>query len=104
MEQARERLLHAGLKTLEAMTDAAARSLRSELGAALKQVGRLDFSVKASGIDKLRCSIVDALRERLILMRDRGEIPEDVFYSLQEELDRAALAASPGDDLMLEEI
>lgn len=104
VEQVRERLLHTGLATLHDRNDSAAKSLRSELQSALREIGRLDFSVQTSGIDKLRCGIVDAQRQSLITMRDRGEIPEDVFQALQEELDWAALAASPADDLMLEEI
>jgi CPA1 family monovalent cation:H+ antiporter len=104
VEQVRGRLLHTALDSIAGRTDAAAKNVRSELEVAVKQVGRLDFSVQTSGMDKLRCSIVDAQRESLISMRDAGEIPEDVFQSLQEELDWAALAASPADDLMLEEI
>lgn len=104
VEVARERLLHTGLSSIEAKDDRAARNLRMELESALRQVGRLDFSVQTSGLDKLRCSIVEAQRECLIRMRDHGEVPEDVFQSLQEELDWAALAAAPADDLMLEEI
>ncbi len=103
-EQVREQLLRVGLDSLGNRTEAAATSIRRELDSALKQVGRLDFSVQSSGIDKLRRSVVDAQRERLIDMRDKGEIEEDVFQALQEELDWAALAASPADDLALEEV
>ncbi len=103
-EQVREQLLRVGLDSLGTRTDAAATSIRKELDSALKQVGRLDFSVQSSGIDKLRRSVVDAQRERLIEMRDKGEIEEDVFKALQEELDWAVLAASPADDLTLEEV
>jgi hypothetical protein len=37
-------------------------------------------------------------------MRDKGEIEEDVFQFLQAELDWATPAASPADDLTLEEV
>jgi NhaP-type Na+/H+ or K+/H+ antiporter len=104
IEQARKRLLHTGLEALHDRSESAANSLKTELQSALQQVGRLDFSAQTSGIDKLRCTIIDAQRQCLILMRDQNEIPEEVFQALQEELDWAALAASPADDLMLEEI
>jgi CPA1 family monovalent cation:H+ antiporter len=103
-QQIREQLLQTGLSSLERREDTAAVSLRRELSSALKQVGRLDFSVQSSGIDRLRQHIVAAQREHLIQLRDSGEIEEDVFQLLQEELDWAALAASPADDLALEEI
>ena len=104
VEQVRKQLLHTGLSTIANKTDSAARSLRVELETALNQVGRLDFSVQTSGLDKLRTNIVDAQRASLISMRDNGQIPEDVFQFLQEELDWAALAAAPAGDLTLEEI
>ncbi len=103
-EQVREQLLRAGLNSLGNRTDAAAAGIRKELDSALKQVGRLDFSVQSSGIDKLRRGVVEAQRKQLIEMRDKGEIEEDVFQALQEELDWASLAASPSDDLTLEEV
>jgi CPA1 family monovalent cation:H+ antiporter len=81
-----------------------ATSIRRELDSALKQIGRLDFSAQSSGIDTLRRSVIEAQRARLIEVRDKGEIEEDVFQLLQEELNWTTLAASPADDLTLEEV
>jgi CPA1 family monovalent cation:H+ antiporter len=100
----RQELLGVGLECLGDRTDVAAASIRRELESALKQVGRLDFSVQSSGIDKVRRNVVEAQRERLIALRDAGAVQEDVFQLLEEELDWAALAASPAGDLTLEEV
>jgi CPA1 family monovalent cation:H+ antiporter len=104
MEQVREELLHIGLDTLGDGAEPSATSIRRELDSALKQIGRLDFSAQSSGIDTLRRSVIEAQRARLIEVRDKGEIEEDVFQLLQEELNWTTLAASPADDLTLEEV
>lgn len=104
MDDIRSYLLRTGLSALADRTDAPAASIRREMTSALKEVGRLDFSVQSSGIDKLRRTVVEAQRKSLITMRDRGDLQEDVFRMLEEELDWAALAASPADDLTLEEV
>ncbi len=80
-QEIREELLKVVLASLDARTSSAAINIRGELESALRQVGRLDFSVQSSGIDQLR-----------------------FFELIEEELDWAALAASPSRDLALEEI
>jgi len=100
----RQQLLEVGIQCLSTRTDVAATSIRKELESALRQVGRLDFSVQSSGIDKVRRAVVNAQREHLIGLRDNGSVQEDVFQALEEELDWAALAASPAEDLTLEEV
>lgn len=104
MDDIRSYILRTGLSALADRTDAPAVSIRREMMSALNEVGRLDFSVQSSGIDKLRRTVVEAQRKSLITMRDRGDLQEDVFRMLEEELDWAALAASPADDLTLEEV
>ena len=103
-EQARYQILETGLSCIRERTDAAAMGVRRELESALRNVGRLDFSAQSSGIDKVRRIVIQAQRERLILLRESGQILEDVFQALEEELDWAALAASPSEDLALEEV
>lgn len=102
--QVRKQLLEVGLRYLGERTDASAASIRKELLSALKQADSLDFSAQSSSLDKLRCSVVDAQRTHLIDLRDHGDIQEDVFQFLEEELDWNALAASPAEDLTLEEV
>lgn len=103
-QQLREDLLRAGLASLSSRASSAAIDVRRELESALRQVGRLDFSVQSSGIDEVRRSVVEAQRKRLIELRGEGSVQEDVFQLIEEELDWAALAASPSSDLALEEI
>ncbi|AFL88437.1 NhaP-type Na+(K+)/H+ antiporter [Terriglobus roseus DSM 18391] len=102
--KAREELLEVGVNCLRERTDSAAKSVRRELEIALKEAARLDFSAQSSGMDTVRSMVVCTQRERLIALRDDGEIEEDVFQLLEEELDWAALAAAPSEDLALEEV
>ena len=103
-QKVREELLRAGLGFLESKTSAAAADIRKELEAATRQVSKLDFSVRSSGLDRIRRAVAEAQRRRLIEMRRHGDVQEDVFRLLEEELDWSALAASPSDDLTLEEV
>lgn len=103
-QEARKELLQAGLSFLENKTSMQAADIRKELQAATSQLNRLDFSVQSSGMDKMRRAVAEAQRRRLIAMRRRGDVQEDVFRLLEEELDWSALAASPSNDLTLEEV
>jgi Na+/H+ antiporter len=103
-QRVREELLRAGLDFLESKTSAAAAEIRKELEIATKQLDRVDFSVQSSGLDRTRRAVAETQRCRLIELRGRGDIQEDVFRLLEEELDWAALAASPSDDLALEDV
>ena len=89
---------------LESKTSPAAADIRKELETATKQLDRLDFSVQSSGLDRIRRAVAEVQRRRLIAMRRHGDVQEDVFRLLEEELDWSALAASPSDDLTLEEV
>ena len=103
-QEARKELLQTALIFLESKTSPAAADIRKELEAATKQVSKLDFSVQSSGLDRIRRAVAEVQRRRLIEMRRHGDVQEDVFRLLEEELDWSALAASPSDDLTLEEV
>lgn len=103
-QKVREELLRTGLVFLANKTGAAAADIRKELEIATKQIDRLDFSVQSSGLDRVRRAVAGAQRRRLIQMRRHGDVQEDVFRLLEEELDWSTLAASPSDDLALEEV
>jgi len=53
--------------------------------------------------DRLRRSGIDAQRKKLIELRRRGEIEDDVFHVFENELDRAELALSTAEDSELVE-
>jgi CPA1 family monovalent cation:H+ antiporter len=56
-----------------------------------------------SRLDKLRRSVITAKRRKLADMRRGGEIDDDVFHLLEQELDWAELAAMPpGSDEIIE--
>ena len=46
-------------------------------------------------IDHLAKEVLQVKRERLLAMRRGGEISDDAYYQIEEELDRHMLALSP---------
>lgn len=100
----RTELLETGLAFLRGREGPSAENLRSELRSAVDQMSRQDFSARRSHMDRVRIGLVEAQREKLIELRDSGQIQEDIFQLIEEELDWNFLAATPSDDLTLEEI
>jgi CPA1 family monovalent cation:H+ antiporter len=72
-----------------------AEAFRVELEAALAQVedGAIPDGAEAPG-DRLRLRAVDAARHAVLALRSRGEIGDEAFHRLEEELDRIELSAS----------
>lgn len=96
------------------LLDAAIAELGNEAGAAaaqLKDVYLADRATAAEGhhpraigeADHLRRLTLAGMRSRLVMMRGTGEVEDDVFHAIEEELDWVELAASPPQWLQLEE-
>ncbi len=97
LTKARLELLDAGDAALGEGDGEAARWLRREF-AASRTAAEAGRHPRAEGdADELRRAVLAAKRRRLMELRRRGEIGDDVFHALEEELDWAELAASPPD-------
>ena len=103
-QEIRKELLTVGIDALQRETTSDAILIRGELENALSQAEQKDFSAESSSIDGVRRRLIARQRRRLIEMRNEGRIPEDAFQLIEEELDWASLAASPSNDVELEEI
>jgi CPA1 family monovalent cation:H+ antiporter len=89
----------AALATLRSRTSDAAVAVKAEYEA-MKAVAKDRSDPQAdTEHDKLRIDAICAQRELLGTLRRRGEISDDVFHRLQEELDWAELHASPREEL-----
>jgi CPA1 family monovalent cation:H+ antiporter len=97
---ARSRAYEAALGALDGDRSAEAQALRREYAAALQQVaGDPDGGALATlPIDDLRRRTVAAARDVVSKLRADGEIGDDAFHRLEEELDWAELSAGRRDD------
>jgi len=93
----RAALARAGLETLGGREGAPVTAMRARLGAVIATGGRAPIEHDAED-GRLRLEIIAAGRRALDGMHRRGDIAEDAFQALQEELDWAELAAAPRDD------
>jgi CPA1 family monovalent cation:H+ antiporter len=91
---ARLLLLEAGLASLEGRAGDVAERLRADYRAA-DAATRHGRHPHEDGDAPLRLKAVKAQRNRLAELRRHGEIEDDVFHTLEQELDWAELAASP---------
>ncbi|MGH8445619.1 MAG: cation:proton antiporter [Solimonas sp.] len=95
LNAARLRLVDAGIDSLAGQTGDDARSLLESY--------RKDRAIVAGGqhpravteLNDLRRRALATKRQRLVELRRSGEIDDDVFHALEEELDWAELAAAP---------
>ncbi len=98
---ARKRLIEAGLAVLPARGGEAADALRFRYGAAGKVTLEADDPQATSEFDELHLEMIACQRVTLHAMRDSGEIAEDVYRRLQEELDWSEVdARSFGDNVL----
>ena len=98
---ARKRLIDAGLAVLPAGGGEAADALRFRYGAADRVVADSDDPQATSEFDELHLEMIACQRVVLHRMRDAGEIAEDVYRRLQEELDWSEVdARSYGDNIL----
>jgi Na+/H+ antiporter len=94
---ARVALLDAAGASLDGCEDDGAARFRADL-AAERTVAVDGLHPRAvMGIDKLRRRAITAKRRKLVDLRRNGQIEDDVFHMLEQELDWAELAASPPD-------
>lgn len=100
--EARRAVLDAGMKAAAKEPEEVARMLRTKLEAA-RDVSRSDNPQGATPFDKGLAHVVHAQRQRLNAMRQQGEIAEDIFDRLQEELDWLELAARPNHEIEVRE-
>jgi CPA1 family monovalent cation:H+ antiporter len=98
---ARKRLIDAGLAMLPAQGGEAADALRFRYGAAGKVTAEADDPQATSEFDELHLEMIAYQRVLLHRMRNAGEIAEDVYRRLQEELDWSEVdARSFGDNVL----
>jgi len=87
-------MLHAALAALAGDASAEAALVRQIYQAELAVAGTATPQ-GATAYERLKLSIIPKQREALGQLRARGEIGDDAFHRLQEELDWAELAAAP---------
>jgi len=98
---ARKRLIDAGLAVLPARAGEAADALRFRYGAAGKVTAEAEDPQATSEFDVLHLEMIACQRVTLHAMRDKGEVAEDVYRRLQEELDWAEVDARAfGDNIL----
>ena len=98
---ARRRLIDAGLGALGTDDSDAARALRVRYGAAGEIAAHGDDPQAPSTFDRLHLEIVERQRDELNAMRHKGEVAEDVYRRLLEELDWSEVEARSFSDNML---
>ncbi|WP_395645751.1 cation:proton antiporter [Terricaulis sp.] len=87
-------IFHTALDEIGTDASPEARTLREGYLAALK-VAASDTPQAATSYDKLKLSIIPKQRAALAGLRERGEIGDEAFHRLEEELDWAELNAAP---------
>ena len=91
--EARKRLIAAGLAAIAGREGAAAEALRVRYGAAGQVVEEADDPQDTSEFDRLHLEVLARQRARLHAMRAAGDVAEDVYRRLQEELDWSEVEA-----------
>ena len=93
--QARRTAYGAALAAIDGDTSPIAQALRLEFEAAIEQ-GAADQNGAAGGssADGVRLRAVAAARNAALAMRSSGEIGDDAFHRLEEEIDRIELGIS----------
>ncbi len=102
LSSAKATLLAAALDAASQPGDTA-RALRRKYHLALQVAERGSDPQGATDYDRVRLRAVGAQRRKLLAMRSAGEVAEDVFRRLQEELDWAEIDANPLTDMHLDE-
>jgi CPA1 family monovalent cation:H+ antiporter len=90
VQAARERAWSAGLASLDGDGSAAADTVRRELTAHLSQDGNARATHAAHG--DLHGRAIKAARQAVLDMRATGEIGDDAFHHIEEELDWLEMA------------
>ena len=96
---ARARVLEAALSTLDGDTSSAAEAIRRELGARLAPDVPWDCgdAGEAGAHAQLRRRALEASRRAVLAMRAGGDIGDDAFHRIEEELDWLEMAGGTRD-------
>lgn len=100
---ARINLLDHGIDSFKMQKDEAADRLRAIYISERDVSDRGRHPREVTRFDQLRRHSISKMRQRLADMRRNGEIDDDVFHALEQELDVSELAAMPPDDLEMAE-
>jgi CPA1 family monovalent cation:H+ antiporter len=94
VDHARTVAYTAAIAALEGNTSPLSDAIRVELQSALLHANGATSSEGVTSPTGLRLSAVGAARRALLAMRASGEIGDDAFHRLEEEIDRLELSAS----------
>ena len=95
LSRARVIVMQAALDSLDGETSAAAATVREQYAAARKVAEDQHEPQGATKYDELRLRAIAAQRAALHRLRTRGEISDEAFRRIQEELDWSELDAAP---------
>jgi CPA1 family monovalent cation:H+ antiporter len=95
LSRARVVVMQAALDSLDGETSPAATTVREQYAAARKVAEDQNEPQAATKYDELRLCAIAAQRAALHRLRARGEIGEEAFHRIQEELDWSELDAAP---------
>jgi monovalent cation/hydrogen antiporter len=95
LSRARVAVMQAALDSLDGETSTAATMAREKYAAARKVAEDPNEPQAATKYDELRLRAIAAQRAALQRLRARGEIGEEAFHRIQEELDWSELDAAP---------
>lgn len=101
--EARRAVLDAGLVVADREPPAVAAMLRTKLEAA-RDVAHTDDPQGATPFDRGLARVVAAQRDRLTELRARGQVADDAYHRVEEELDWLELAARPNAELEVREV
>ena len=95
LSRARVVVMQAAVDSLDGETSSAATTVREQYTAARKVAEDQHEPQAATKYDELRLRAIAAQRAALHRLRARGEIGEEAFHRIQEELDWSELDAAP---------
>ncbi len=104
LSTARTQIIDAALDSLDGHSGDAAENVRAAYQASRRVA--VD-AARPQAVDEVRqvlLATIEAQRRHLAQLRRSGDIDDDVFHALEEELDWDELAASPPERLTIEEI
>lgn len=103
LSAARTAVIDAALESLDGKPGDAAEHVRNGFISARTVALNRNDPQRATGADMLRLDALAAQRRCLSRLRESGEIDDDVFHTIEEELDWHELSASPADRITIEE-
>jgi CPA1 family monovalent cation:H+ antiporter len=99
ISRARTQLLEAGMQAAERELPAVATVLKKQLQESMEVARSRHHPQAPTRFDSAHARAVAAQRTRLHDLRGAGEIDDDVFHILEEELDWLELAALPSSEI-----